>query len=184
MNFNRLKNKINEFLFEKDPENETFEPVRLKEEPKKEIIEEPEETTLKAEPKSVFIDVEPKIEIIEEPVKTEPKPEPKVEAIAEPYEFKGIISPFYGTENKRNITPIKHIETSIKATEINGSVISPFYGYDAELANQKRDTSKVLYRKKRMVREVQEKSEEEKPVKKRRRTKEKAQSSDCATVRS
>lgn len=182
MNFNKLKNKINSFLFEQDPENENLVPVKPKEPP---VLEKPKEIPAE-EPKAVFIDAEPKITVINEPkpeiVERKPNPviEKKPEPVVEPYEFKGIISPFYGANSEKR-TPIKHVEVDSKAIEINDSIISPFFGYDSQKANEKREDSKVLYRKQKVMKEVKE-TDEPKPVRKRRTKK--VLSSDSTNVQS
>ena len=155
MNFNVIRNKIEKFLFEEDPENENgiigketkVKPQKVetsKPEPKIEIKEEPAEKPIQ----DTFISITPKET---KPEILEPKKEEHekiTNEIYEPYELREIISPFYGVSKEEAKQPVKSVKkTSKTATTKKDSIISPFYGYDDKAANDMRFDSKVLYRK-------------------------------------
>ena len=163
MNFKILRDKINDFLFEDDPENENAitipktanKPVKdmaAKKEPEKPILKsEPAEAkTEKEPPQPIFINTNPKKEMTEAkpPVEVK-KPEAiKVPEFCEPYELKEIISPFYGI-TREEPKPVKQIKKVSKtaSTVKKDAIISPYYGYDDKTANEMREDNKTLYRK-------------------------------------
>ena len=163
MNFKILRDKINDFLFEDDPENENAittpktanKPAKdmdAKKEPEKPMLKSDpiEAKTEKEPPQPIFINTSPKKETAEAkpPVEVKKPEVTKVPEFCEPYELKEIISPFYGI-TKEEPKPIKQTKKISKtaSTVKKDAIISPYYGYDDKTANEMREDNKTLYRK-------------------------------------
>lgn len=159
MNIENIKNLISKTLFEfdysdmeendKSKSNSEVED-KVEENSNTSIVEnsnvvEPSNNDTEVETKSVFIDIDQSPVVKEETIEPEECKQIEIPIFVEPYEFKGIISPFYGIEKeKKKITKNTDIDP-IMTEKKEHTVISPIFGYNEELANSKRENSKLLY---------------------------------------
>lgn len=159
MNIENIKNLISKTLFEFDysdieendkSKNNSEIKDKVEENSNASIIEnsniiEPFNNDTEVETKSVFIDIDQSPMAEEETIEPEECKQIEIPIFVEPYEFKGIISPFYGVEKeKKKITKNTDIDP-VMTEKKEHTVISPIFGYNEELANSKRENSKLLY---------------------------------------